>query len=112
MASDGNALSWAALAACAMPLDMEVSAKPQEEKSIDWLDLEFWPESDFKVEAMQSNQTYDWVSHPVSTSDAQHMLSNHHQAAPRASAVSSEHSQRSAPGPLCAAQRGGVHAHH
>jgi len=61
-------------------IDMEVSAKPQEEKSIDWLDLEFWPESDFKVEAMQSNQNYDWVSQPVATGEGQHIHSNHHQA--------------------------------
>ena len=59
--------------------DMEFSAKPQEEKSIDWLDLEFWPESDFKVEAMQSNQTYDWVAQHGGSSEAQHMHSNHHQ---------------------------------
>ena len=68
-------------------VDMEVSAKPQEDKSIDWLDLEFWPESDFKVEAMQSNQHFDWVSQPVGTSDEQHMHSTHHPPPP----VAQEH---------------------
>ena len=62
------------------PVDMEAPAKPQEEKSIDWLDLEFWPESDFKVEAMQSSQIFDWVSQPVSSAEVQHLASNHHQA--------------------------------
>lgn len=61
-------------------VDMEAPAKPHEEKSIDWLDLEFWPESDFKVEAMQSNQAFDWVSQPVSTAEGQPLASNHHQA--------------------------------
>ena len=74
--------------------DMEVSAKPQEEKSIDWLDLEFWPESDFKVEAMQSNQTFDWVSQPGGSNETQHMHSNHHQPVP----VPPQHHQSTANG--------------
>ena len=75
--------------------DMEVSAEPLEEKSIDWLDLEFWPESDFKVEAMQSNQTYDWVAQHGGSSEAQHMHSNHHHQPP---SVPQQHHQSIANG--------------
>lgn len=57
---------------------METIVKPQEEKGLDWLDLEFWPESDFKVEEMQQNQHYTWVPQHVSTSDRQDNHAQHH----------------------------------
>jgi hypothetical protein len=48
---------------------MENAVKQQEDKSIDWLDLEFWPESDFKLEGMQSNQHYGWVTQNLDACD-------------------------------------------
>ncbi len=56
---------------------MEHTAKLQEERGLDWLDLEFWPENDFKVEEMQQNQHYNWVSQHVSVEDHQEPHTQH-----------------------------------
>jgi hypothetical protein len=58
-------------------VDMESIAKPQEERGLDWLDLEFWPESDFKVEGMQQNQHYNWVPQHVNVGDHQEPHTQH-----------------------------------
>lgn len=58
-------------------VDMETAVKTQEERGLDWLDLEFWPESDFKVEGMQQNQHYSWVPQHVNVGDHQEPHSQH-----------------------------------
>ncbi len=56
---------------------METAVKTQEEKGLDWLDLEFWPESDFKVEGMQQNQQYSWVPQHLNVGDHQEPHTQH-----------------------------------
>ncbi|CAL8461855.1 g1386 [Coccomyxa elongata] len=56
---------------------METAVKTQEERGLDWLDLEFWPESDFKVEGMQQNQHYSWVPQHVNVGDHQEPHTQH-----------------------------------
>lgn len=58
-------------------IDMENVAKQQEDKGIDWLDLEFWPENDFKVEGMQNNQHYGWVTQQLEANDREQVHRKH-----------------------------------
>lgn len=59
---------------------MDIVSKGSEDKSIDWLDLEFWPESDFKVERMQDNQAYGWLPQQLDDGERQQSHAQHHLA--------------------------------
>ena len=49
---------------------MDIAERPSGDKGIEWLDLEFWPESDFKVEHMD-NQQFGWVAQQLDAAEHQ-----------------------------------------
>ena len=59
---------------------MDIASKASDDKAIDWLDLEFWPESDFKVERMQDNQAYGWLPQQLDDGERHQSHAQHHLA--------------------------------